>query len=525
MNAFTARPTRRAVYAPNGIAATSQPLAAAAGAFVLREGGTAVDAAIAMAAVLTVVEPTSNGIGSDVMAIVGSGQEIEGFIGAGRTPALFDPEVFLAEAGARGWHPVTVPGAPRAWIALSERYGRLPFARLLAPAIEYARKGFALSPVVAEQWRRAAEIARTLDGPEFAGFAPTFLPEGFAPAAGTHFANPDLADTLERVAASKAEDFYCGALAERMARFSKETGGWLRAEDLAAHEGEWVQPCAVNYRGRRVYELPPPTQGAVALIALGILDALDIANTPEESEHRAIEAVKLALQESLPMIADGPEARDWLHSALDKAALAGKAGTIGASAASGPTDARLDAGTVYLAAADRDGMMASFIQSNFMDFGSYIVIPGTGISLANRGWCFSREANHPNAPRPGHRPYNTIIPGFLADEDGDALGPFGVMGGYMQPQGQVQVLTRLLDAGLDPQAALDTPRWRFFGGRKIACETEFDPDLRAALARRGHEISVQKIHPPFGRGQMILRHGNGYVAGSDNRGDGCALGY
>lgn len=525
MNAFTARPTRRAVHVPNGVVATAQPLAAAAGLFVLREGGTAMDAAIATAAALTVVEPTNNGIGSDVMAVVSSGTEIEGLVGAGRTPALFDPGVFLAEAGARGWHPVTVPGAPRAWAALSERYGRLPFARLLAPAIEYARGGFPLSPVVAEQWKRAAETARALEGPEFAGFAPTFLPEGFAPAAGARFANPDLAATLEAVAASKAEDFYTGALARRTARFSEETGGWLRAEDLAAHAVEWVQPFGVNYRGRRVYELPPPTQGAVALIALGILDALGPADTREEAGHRAVEAVKLAFAESLPLVADGAEARERLRAALEADALAAKAEAVGEAAAPGPADARLDAGTVYLAAADRGGMMVSFIQSNFMDFGSYVAVPGTGITLANRGWCFSREAGHPNAPRPGRRPYNTIIPGFLADEEDRPLGPFGVMGGYMQPQGHVQVITRLLGEGLDPQAALDTPRWRFFGGRRIACETEFDPALRTALDRRGHETSVQDVHPPFGRGQMILREGGGYVAGSDNRGDGCAIGY
>lgn len=525
MSALSDRPTRRSVYAPRGAVATSQPLAATAGLAVLQEGGSAADAAVAMAAALTVVEPTSCGIGSDVMAIVADGAEIEGLVGSGRAPAALDPAAALRESAPRGWHTVTVPAAPHAWAEIHARYGHLPFARVLAPAVHYARAGFPLSPVIAAQWAHAAQTCAALVGEAFAGFGATFLPAGFAPRPGARFANPALADTLERVAASHGEDFYRGELAGRIAAFSERTGGWLRAEDLAAHALEWIAPHAVAFRGRRVFELPPPTQGAVALIALGLLEALGPIADSEHAEHATIEAVKHAFALALPVVADGDEARAWLHSMLTAAMLAEEAQAIGDTAAPGPRDARLDAGTVYLAAADAGGMMVSLIQSSFMDFGSYVVVPGTGIALANRATCFTRERHHPNAPRPRHRPYNTIIPGLLADGDGRALGPFGVMGGFMQPQGHVQVLRRLLDEGRDPQAALDAPRWRYLGGRAVACEQEFSAELEAALARRGHELHREAAHPPFGRGQIILRHEAGWVAGSDNRGDGCALGY
>jgi len=378
---------------------------------------------------------------------------------------------------------------------------------------------------VSAQWRAATREGHIPEGEPFAAFADTFLPRGFEPAPGARFANPDLATTLERVAATGAEDFYTGDTARYMARFAEATGGWLDTGDLAAHATEWVEPLSVPFRGRRVYELPTPTQGCVALVALGLLDSLGPQSDPVFAEHLAVEAVKHAFAMCLPVAADGAEARAWLRAVLNPSVLGDEAGALGDIAAPGPADARLDAGTVYLAAVDSDGMMVSLIQSSFMDFGSYVVVPGTGIALANRGWCFTRKRHHANAPRGGHRPYNTIIPGLVSDGIGRPLGPFGVMGGYMQPQGHVQVLRRLLDDGLDPQGALDAPRWRFVGGRGVECESEFDAALEAALSSRGHQMRRQRSHAPFGRGQIILRSGRDWAAGSDNRGDGCALGY
>lgn len=525
MSALTEPPARRAVHAPQGVVATSQPLAASAGLFMLREGGTAADAAIAMAAALTVVEPTSCSIGSDVMGIIAAPEGIHGIIGAGRAPAALDVESALRAISPRGWHTVTVPAAPRAWADIHARYGRLPFGRLLEPAVTYARGGFPLSPVVAAQWRALAGGKHLPEGEPFAAFAETFLPRGFEPVPGARFANPDLAATLERVGATGAEDFYNGDTAKHMAHFAEATGGWLRTGDLAAHSTEWVEPLSVPFRGRRVYELPPPTQGGVALLALGLLDRVGPQSDPVLAEHLAVEAIKHAFAMSLPVVADGAEPRAWLRAVLNTSVLADEAGALGDIAAPGTQDARLDAGTVYMAAADANGMMVSLIQSSFMDFGSHVVVPGTGIALANRGWCFSRRRHHPNAPHGGRRPYNTIIPGLVSDGIGRPLGPFGVMGGYMQPQGHVQVLRRLLDDGLDPQAALDAPRWRFIGGRDVECEDGFDRALETALARRGHHMQRQRSHAPFGRGQIIQRSGRDWVAGSDNRGDGCALGY
>ncbi len=525
MSAFGGSQTRRPVYAPHGMVATSQPLATSVGLFILKDGGTAADAAIAMAAALTVVEPTSCGIGSDLMAIIASPQGIDGCIGSGRAPTGLDAAHVASAISPRGWHTVTVPAAPRTWADIHKRHGRLPFQRLLAPAIHYARNGFPLSPVIAEQWQRGAQIHTSLHGDIFAPFAETFLPNDFEPRAGAYFANPDLAMTLERIARSRADEMYTGTLAKHIIRYSENTGGTLRAEDLAGHTTEWHAPASVAFREQRVFELPPPTQGAVALIALGLLDALGSPPPAEEAEHVTIEAIKHAFAVSLPVIADGDEARAWLHAMLKPSTLADEARAIGATAAVGPRDARLDAGTVYLAAADTNGMMVSLIQSSFMDFGSYLVVPGTGIAFTNRAWCFTREKGHPNAPHPGRRPYNTIIPGMLADGKGKAVGPFGVMGGYMQPQGHVQILRRLLDDGLDPQRALDAPRWRFVGERAIACEPEWSSETETALARRGHRLHREATHSAFGRGQIILHTAGGWVAGSDNRADGCAIGY
>lgn len=519
-------PSRQTVYAGSAIAATSQPLAAAAGLFALREGGTAMDAAIAMAATLTVVEPTGCGVGSDVMALIYENNGLSGYIGAGRTPKGFDVERFNSvRLNPRGWASVTVPAAPLAWVDLSARYGRLGLPKLLEPAIKYAREGFPLSPLTALGWKRAVDEMRHNKKPEHSGFLKNFCPPGFQPEAGAHFSSTDLASTLERVAATKGEDFYTGSIAERIDHFSRQTGGWLRGEDLSSHSGEWVAPESTEFRGYTVYELPPPTQGGIALLALGLMNQLGCSDDPAENEHRSIESIKRAFISGLSTIGDGNEARAWLKAAMTRSTFVSEAKGIVDVASPGPVDARLEAGTVYLAAADVDGMMVSLIQSNFMGFGSHVVVPGTGISLANRAGCFSSEADHPNAPHAQRRPFNTIIPGFLADKDGVGIGPFGVMGGYMQPQGHVQVLKNIIDRHMDPQMALDSPRWRLLQDRTVLVEPDYDKNVVEYLRHRRHEIHFAQSTSGFGRGQVIFRVRDGYVAGSDGRADGAALGY
>lgn len=519
--------SRQPVYARNGIVATSQPLAAQAGLFVLREGGNAVDAAIAAAAALTVVEPTSNGIGSDVFALIWDGEQLHGLNGAGRAPARCSLEA-LHQAGhenipAHGWWPVTVPAAPRAWAQVHARFGRLPFERVVAPAIDYAEAGFALSPVLAHYWQKGADTFSGYSGSAFEPWRETFMPAGFTPRPGALWRSPTHAKTLREIARSLGEALYSGDLAERIDRFSRDSGGLLRGEDLAAHSNDWVTPVSVTYRGAQIWELPPNGQGIVALQALGMLDGFQFpqARDNDRGLHLQIEAIKLAFSDAQAYVADPAVTEVPTAGLLDDDYLAGRRALISEHAAVPAPGKPPSGGTVYLAAADRDGMMVSFIQSNYQGFGSGVVVPGTGISLANRGHSFSAEAGHPNAMAPGKRPYNTIIPGFLTRED-KALGPFGVMGGFMQPQGHVQVLVNTLDYGMNPQQALDAPRWRWLRGLEVALEHAVPEHTAWKLGQRGHRITIQPGWNGFGRGQIIWRSGDTFVAGSDSRTDGVA---
>ncbi len=522
--------SRQPIYASGGMVATSQPLATQAGLFVLREGGNAVDAAIATAAALTVVEPTSNGIGGDAFALVWMDGQLSGINGSGAAPAGLSLEALhaagLAQLPSSGWWPVTVPGAPRTWADLHARFGKLPFGRLLEPAIRYARQGYPLSPVLARGWKRAAEIYPRRRGPEYAGWAPTFLPEGFEPRAGALWASEGHARTLEAIAKSQADDFYSGGLAEQILRFAEETGGLLRAGDLAGHRSEWVDPICTEYRGHQVWELPPNGQGLVALEALGILNGLTLPGVREQVEglHLQIEAIKLAFADGLAHIADPRQVEVPTERLLSRAHLEQRRGQIGELAGE-PTRGRPGpGGTVYLATADGQGGMVSLIQSNYQGFGSGVVIPGTGIALQNRGHNFSCDPAHPNALAPGKRPYHTIIPGFLT-RAGQPVGPFGVMGGFMQPQGHLQVLVNTLDYGMDPQQALDAPRWQWTGGREVQLEMAFGQHLALALQDLGHQVLVTAQSGGFGRGQIIWRQGKALVAGSEGRTDGQAAGY
>lgn len=519
-------PSRRQPILARNAVATSQPLATQAGIAVLRRGGNAVDAALATAIALTVVEPCSNGIGSDLFALVWDGAGLAGLNASGRAPAAVDAARFdgMSAMPERGWESVTIPGAVSGWSALSQRYGTLPFADLFEPAIRYARDGYAVSPIVARKWALATPTL-----PHDLGFAEHFLPYGRAPQAGETFACPPLARSLERIAATHGNAFYRGDLAEAMVAHARASGAVHTLADFAAHAIDWVEPLALDYGGATVHELPPNGQGIAALMALGMLRAFDLAALPPDSvasQHLQIEAMKLAFADVYRQVGD-PESMDVAASALlDPGYLAARARLIDPQRAQdfGPGEPPRG-GTVYLCAADERGMMVSLIQSNYMGFGSGVVVPGTGISLQNRGAGFSLARDHPNQIAGGKRPFHTIIPGFLT-QDGAPLAAFGVMGGPIQPPAQVQLLVRLLIHRMNPQAALDAPRWKVHGGRTVDLEPDAASELRAGLGTLGHELApVADSYLDYGAGQVILRTAGGYVAASDSRRDGQAAGF
>lgn len=515
---------RMPVLAANAVA-TSQPLAAQAGLRMLYQGGNAVDAALATAIALTIVEPVSNGIGSDAFCILWDGQALHGLNASGRSPAGWTPEYFAGrdQMPTRGWDSVTVPGCVSAWAELSQRFGKLPFAALFDPAIHYARDGYLVGPVTAESW---AEQARILG--EFEGFAQAFMPGGRTPNTGERFACPDQASTLERIAETGGEAFYRGDLAERLAADAAARGGQMQIEDLAAHTCDWVGTVSQDYRGYTLHEIPPNGQGLAALIALGILQNRDLAEHPVDSAdslHLQIEAMKLALADAYRYISD-PDAMDVaVEQLLDPDYLAERAGQIDMGQAGDPEHGTPgQGGTVYLTAADADGMMVSFIQSNFMGFGSGIVVPGTGISLQNRGAGFVVTAGHPNQVGPRKRPFQTIIPAFLM-RGAEPVMSFGLMGGSMQAQGHTQMVLRLADYGQNPQAAADAPRWQVLAGRDVAIETEFPISVLDELAGRGHRLKRMPRDPMFGGAQLIHRLEDGYCAASEPRKEGQAVGF
>jgi gamma-glutamyltranspeptidase/glutathione hydrolase len=498
---------------------------------MLQQGGNALDAALATAIALTVVEPTSNGIGSDAFALVWDGQQLHGLNGSGCAPRALSLDAIRArghaEMPARGWIPVTVPGAPAAWRDLHARFGKLPFATLFEPAIRYAEEGYPLSPILAYYWGRAAAVYAQDSGPEFAGWMPTCAPGGRAPQAGEMWASPDHAATLRRIAESNADDFYTGSIAQEIADFAARTGGYITVEDLAAHASSWVEPIYAAYRGYEAWEIPPNGQGIAALIALNILEGFDLSGKERdsvESFHLQIESMKLGFADAMRYVAD-PDFVDVPSARLlDKAYAAQRRSHISERALEPEPGNPHSGGTVYLCAVDGDGMMVSYIQSNYMGFGSGIVVPGTGIALQNRGANFDLDPAHPNCIEPGKRPYHTIIPGFLTRE-GQAVGPYGVMGGFMQPQGHLQMVVNTVNYGMNPQASLDAPRWQWTGGKRVEIEEGAGPAIIEGLRKRGHEISVVPAGGAFGRGQIIWRLPSGaYAAGSDKRADGYAAG-
>jgi gamma-glutamyltranspeptidase/glutathione hydrolase len=528
------------VFARNAVA-TSHPLAAQAGLRMLAAGGNAVDAAVATAAVMTIVEPCSNGLGSDAFCILWDGRQLHGLNASGCAPAGWSPEYFARKLGAdarklplRGWDTVTVPGAVAGWAALSERFGKLPFADLMAPAIDIAERGYMVPVVVGEKWAAAAKVEALVAQP---GFAETFLPRGRAPQVGELFRMPGAARALRLIADSKSEAYYRGEIAEAIAAQARAQGGAHVFSDFANYRPEWVTPLAKDYRGFTLHEIPPNGQGIAAMIAMGIAEHFDIGAMPLDgaaSQHVMIEAMKLAFADVYQYVAERGHMHVTTEQMLDPAYLAERAKLIDLKKAQvfqagSPADAHRRGGTIYLTAADESGMMVSYIQSNYMGFGSGVVVPGYGVSLQNRGHGFSLDPASANVVAGGKRPFHTIIPAFLT-RDGQPQMSFGVMGGNMQPQGHMQTLSRMIDWRQNPQAACDAPRWRFDEGLSINVDAHMNPSVVQGLRDLGHEITVlSDSYQDLGAGQFIWCLGDpsveGYVAASDPRRDGLVAGF
>ncbi|MFD2044852.1 gamma-glutamyltransferase family protein [Ornithinibacillus salinisoli] len=518
---------RHATYAKNGMVATSQPLASQAGLDILKKGGNAIDAAIATAACLTVVEPTSNGIGGDAFALVWTKGKLHGLNASGKSPKSISIEAVKKsghkEIPTHGWIPVTVPGVPGAWAELSSKFGKLPLEEVLAPAIKYAEEGYPLSPTLGKYWKGAYNIyKKKLTDDVFKHWFDTFAPNGKAPEVGEVWSSPGHAETLRSIAKTNAESFYRGEIAEKISNFSKENGGYLTTEDLAEFKAEWVEPIGVNYRGYDVWEIPPNGQGIVALQALNMLKGFDFAEKEfVDTYHKQIEAIKLAFADGEKHVTEENLMRYSAEAILSEKYADERRKLIGDEAVLPEAGEPSLSGTVYLATADGEGNMVSFIQSNYMGFGSGLVVPGTGIALQNRGHNFSMDPNHVNALAGGKRTYHTIIPGFMTKDD-QAVGPFGVMGGFMQPQGHVQVVMNTVDFGLNPQAALDAPRWQWMKNKEVEVENRFQHHLAQGLARKGHHIRIALEPNSFGRGQIIWRDPDTgvLIGGTESRTDG-----
>ncbi len=526
---------RSPIFARN-VVSTSHPLAAQAGLRMLQAGGNAVDAAIATAAMMTIVEPCSNGLGSDAFCILWDGKQLHGLNASGTAPAAWTPEYFTRKYGAdamtppkRGWDSVTVPGAVAGWMALSQRFGKLPLADLLAPAIETAERGYAVPVIVQQKWTNAASLAEIT---QQAGFAEAFLPQGRQPHVGERFVFAAAARTLKLIAQTKGEAYYRGEIAAAIAAHAKAHGGAMTEADLAGYEPQWVGTISTRYRGHELHEIPPNGQGIAALIALGILEHFDLAALPVDgvaSQHLQIEAMKLAFADVYRHVGDARAMRLTPAQMLDTAYLKSRSALIDPQRAQdfGPGHGP-QGGTIYLTAADATGMMVSFIQSNYMGFGSGVVVPQFGVSLQNRGYGFTLDKSRANVVAPGKRPFHTIIPAFLT-KGGAPVMSFGVMGGDMQPQGHLQTLVRMLDYRQQPQAACDAPRWRFSGGI-VNNEHGYSEPTAAGLRALGHRVEpFADSYQDYGAGQFIWRLGDpqveGYAAASDPRRDGQAAGF
>jgi gamma-glutamyltranspeptidase/glutathione hydrolase len=539
--------TRSEVIATQGMAATSHPLVSQIALDVLKRGGTAVDAAIAANAAIGLMEPTGNGVGGDLFAIVWDAKtkKLHGLNGSGRSPQSLSlatlreelQKLNLPTIPRMGPLPVSVPGTVDGWFELHAKFGKLPMKELLAPAIAYARNGFPVTEVIAEGWARNARLLE-----RYPGFAETFMPNRRAPAKGEIFRNPRLARTLEAIADGGRDAFYKGDIARRIETYMRANGGYLTAADMAAHKSEWVQPVSTNYRGYDVWELPPNTQGVAALQMLNILEAYDLKSMgfgSPEYLHLFIEAKKLAFEDRARFYADPQFAKIPLAALLSKEYAAKRRSLIkrDRAALEYPIDPRaLDqSDTIYMSVADSAGNMVSLIQSNYRGMGSGMTPTDCGFVLQDRGEMFTLEDGHANLYAPGKRPFHTIIPAFIT-KDGKPWLSFGVMGGGMQPQGHVQIVVNLIDFGMNLQEAGDAPRARHDGsseptgekmtdGGVVALEVGVSPETVKALQALGHKVKVSN-DGDFGGYQAIMRNAEGvYFGASESRKDGAAQGY
>lgn len=525
-------PSQRMPVLAKNIVSTSQPLASQAGLRMLLKGGNAIDAAIAAAITLTVVEPTSNGIGSDAFALLWDGKKIISLNASGRSPDAWEPSRFsdLKEMPLIGWDSVTVPGAVSAWVELSKKYGQLSFKELFEPAITYAENGFLVSPITARAWQSALDSYES-DIPNFRNLYPdiydAFFRNGKAPEPGSMFKFPAQAKSLSLIAETEGEAFYFGEIAKKVVKHSEDTGGCLTLEDLERHKVTWEKSLTINYKNITLHEIPPNGQGIATLIMLGIIEKFDLSLFELDSTeliHLQLEAMKLAFADAYRYISD-PMSLEFDPSYLLKSEyLKERADNInlkGAKQFKAGTPKGGD--TVYLTSADSEGMMISYIQSNYEGFGSCIVVPNTGISLQNRGNGFSLVEGHPNQVGPNKRPFHTIIPAFVT-KNGKPLMSFGVMGGAMQPQGHVQLMIRIFEHRQNPQAALDAPRWRVSQDLEVFLESGFNQEVFDGLSQLGHEVSKRE-YSRFGGGQIIYKLEDGYLGASDWRKDGYAAGF
>lgn len=535
MTAIAYASRRSPILTTHGVVATSQPLAAQAGLRILLAGGNAADAAIATTAVLNVVEPMSTGIGGDAFALYydAKTRRVSALNGSGRAPQALSLAAFeergLQQVPITGMLPVTVPGSVDAWAELLARHGTMTLAQVLAPAIEYAERGFPVSEIIARGWNNAVERLQS-----YPDTARTYLVNGQrAPRMGEVFRQPDLARSLRAIAEGGRDVFYKGPLAEAIVQTSDRYGGYLRMSDFAAHSSTWEQPITTRYRGHTIYECQPNGHGLTALLALNVLEGFDLAQySPGAPEvlHLQIEAMRLAFADAATYIADPAQAdvpTEWLLSAEYSAARRmlidpqHRAASVQAGSLPGGHD------TVYLSVVDEAGNAVSFINSLYYGFGSAVVAGNTGICLQNRGACFVLDPQHRNVLAPGKRPYHTIIPCMATQ--GDAFwASFGVMGGFMQPQGHMQMLVNMLDFGMNPQQALDAPRFELIDPyhHQDLVALEHDQETAARLAAMGHPIADATQAGSYGGGQIIVvdEHGVRH-AGSDPRKDGCAVAY
>lgn len=520
-------PSERRLTFGRAMVASSSPAASEVGEKILSQGGNAMDAAVAMAAALPVVEPTCNGLGSDLFCLYWDGEKLHGYNGSGKSPQRLDlnhcPSHHILPKD--GVLPIMTPGAVAGWVDLQGTFGALSFEEVLAPAISLAEKGFIVGEQLALLWEDS--YARFLPYKEEKLYAPwfsIFAPKGRAPRAGEIVSLPELGKSLRAIAKTKGEAFYRGEIAQAIDATMKDANGFLRKEDLEEHRGVFVEPISVRYRGVDVWEIPPNGHGIAVLVALGILEEMDLQGMSEvERQHALIEAMKYAYVDIKEVVADQDFMQVSVEELLDVAYHQGRRGLITSHASCPVPSFGTSSSTVYFAVADEAGRMVSMIQSNFEGFGSGVVVPEWGVALNNRGCNFNLRKGHPNCVGPKKRSYHTIIPGFMTKE-GKAYGAFGVMGGFMQPQGQLQVISRLLDEGLNPQEALDAPRWQWKERCHLDVEKEFGEELLQGLEEKGHLLNRLEDYREMGRGQIILRHGEIYCGGTEKRTDGVILG-